>query len=383
MATLRETQGARSGLDHAYNRLHAPAARAFRLLTVHPGPDASVAAVTALADLPADEARDALTSLAHEQMAETVAGNSPRWRLTDLARPYAEWLADQLATVDGREQARNRLFDYYLLATEAADHFLQGRPPIPAPQEFADWRGAVAWLDVERASLIAAVGVAAQTGRHHAAKNLPLLMGQYLGLRGLFDELLAVTTTSLHAAQLLDDRAAEGEALTNLGLGLHGLGRYDEALTAHRNSLAIFRQIGDPRSEGSALNNLGIALHRLHRDKEAVTAHEDAVDIFRQTGDLHGEGKSLNNLGLALRAERKLGAAAIAHQEAAAIFGQTGDLHGEGGALGNLGNVQLELSHTKQAVATLRRAVDIFREADDRRSELMAEGNLNLARKIL
>lgn len=383
MATLRETQGARPGLDHAYNRLEGPAARMFWLLTVHPGPDASVPAVAALADLPINDARDALSSLAHQQLVEDVSFNTQRWRFTDLARSYAERLADQPATVDGREQARDRLFDYYLLATEAADHLLRGRPPIPAPQEFADRRGAVAWLDAERASLIAAVGVAAETGRHHAAKNLPLLMAQYLGLRGLFDELLAVTTTSLHAAQLLDDRAAEGEAMTNLGLGLHGLGRYDEALTAHGNSLAVFRQIGDPRSEGSALNNLGIALHGLHRDKEAVRAHEDAVAIFHQAGDLHGEGKSLNNLGLALRAERQLDAASIAHQEAAAIFRQTNDLLGEGDALGNLGNVQLELSHPQQAVATFQRTVDIFREADDRRSELMAERNLNLAREIL
>jgi hypothetical protein len=69
--------------------------------------------------------------------------------------------------------------------TEAADDLLRGLPPIRGPQEFSSRRDALAWLDAGRASRLATVEVAADTGRDHAAKNLPLLVAQYLGLRGL------------------------------------------------------------------------------------------------------------------------------------------------------------------------------------------------------
>ena len=303
MATLRETKGACPGLDpeHAYGRLQAPAARAFRLLTVHPGPDMPTAAVAAVADLPIDEVQGVLANLAHEQLVEALARRTKRWRLADIARPYAERLADKLAEADGREQARDRLFDYYLTATEAADDRLRGQPPIPVPQEFTDQKGALAWLDAECASLIAAVEVAAGTGRRHAAKSLPLLLAYYLGFRRRFDELLAMSTISLAAARELKDQAAESDALTNLGLALFGLHRYEEAVTAHEDAAAIFRENEDQHGQADTLNNLGLALHGLHRDSEAVAAHRDSAAIYRATGDRHGEGNALNNLGLALR----------------------------------------------------------------------------------
>ena len=149
----------------AYGRLQAPAARAFRLLTVHPGPDMPTAAVAAVADLPIDEVPGVLANLAHEQLVEALARRTKRWRLADIARPYAERLADKLAEADGREQARDRLFDYYLITTEAADERLRGLPPVPVTHEFTDRKGALNWLDAERASLVAAVRAAADAGR--------------------------------------------------------------------------------------------------------------------------------------------------------------------------------------------------------------------------
>ena len=108
-------------------------------------------------------------------------------------------------------------------------------------------------------------------------------MAYYLGFRGLFDDLLVVTTTSLQAARRLGDRAAEAEALTNLGLALHGLRRHREAVTAHQDAAAIFVKIGDWRGDGDALDNLGLALHGLYRNDEAVTAHQDAAAVLSRS----------------------------------------------------------------------------------------------------
>jgi tetratricopeptide (TPR) repeat protein len=279
------------------------------------------------------------------------------------------------------EEARDRLLDHYLIEAEAADERLRDLPPTVTPQGFSDRNGALAWLDAERSCLVAAVRMAADTGRDQAAKSLPLLMAYYLGFRGLFDDLLVVTTTSLQAARRLGDRAAEAEALTNLGLALHGLRRYHEAVTAHQDAAAIFREIGDWRGDGDALNNLGLALHGLYRNDEAVTAHQDAAAIFREIGDRYGEGKALNNLGLALHGLRRYHEAVTAHQDAAAIFRQAGHRHDEANARANLGNAWEGLGDSGQAIATYRAAADIFRGTGDHRSELMALQSLDLARE--
>jgi tetratricopeptide (TPR) repeat protein len=378
MAALQDSRRDDSELNPelAYHTLPAATARAFRLLSVHPGPSASTAAVAALTGLTSSGAHSTLASLSRAHLTEAVPGNRERWRMGDLVRAHSQRLSDAQAAIDGREHARNRLLRYYQSATEAADDWLRGLPPIPVPQEFTDRDGALAWLDAERASLIAAAQMAADTGRDQAAKSLPLLMAHYLNFRGLFDDLLAATAIGLDAARRLGDRVAEGEALNNLGAALSGLRRYDEAITAYRDAAAIFRQTGYHRAEGESLTNLGIALSGLRRYDEAITAHRDAAAIFRQSGDHHAEGTALNNLGIAQRAVRRDHEARTAYQDAVAIFRETGDRHGVAMALGNLGNLLRALGRSAEAVTAYLEAADIFRETGDHPRELATLGSL-------
>lgn len=349
----------------AYRGLPADTARVFRLLPMHPGPDVRAAAVAALADIPVTEARGALLSLDRVDLVQAVPGGGDRWRMCDLVRAYARRLSEAHATTDGRELARDRLLRYYQTATEAADGRLQGRPPIPVPQEFGDRDGALAWLDTERASLLAVTRMAAVVGRDHAAKSLPLLMAYYLDFRGFFDDLLAATAIGLDAARRLGDHAAEGEALNNLGGALVGLGRYDEALTRYRDAVVVFRQAGNRRAEAESSANLAISLTGLGRYDEALTAYQDALAVLRLTGDQHAAGAALNNLGIALRALRRYDEALVAYQDAAAIFREAGDRHGLAMTLGNLGNVLRSLGRPADAIGTYQEAVRIFRETGD------------------
>jgi tetratricopeptide (TPR) repeat protein len=369
-------------LQLAYSGLTAAAARVFRLLPAHPGPDVSAAAAAALADLPASDARSALECLALAQLAEPVPGSGERWRLDSPAREYALRLSDADGAGDAGERATDRLTEYYLLTTEAADDLLRGEPAIPPPEEFDDRDGALAWLDAEWPSLVTMVRMAADTGREQAAASLPLLMAQYLGFRGRFDELTDITTIGLSAARLLGDHSAEGEALTNLGLALSGMRRFEQAVGAHQDAVAIFRQIGDRQDEGAARNNLGIALHGLGRNDEAARAHREATAIFREMRDRLGEGRAVNNLGLALRGLNQNNEAVLAHQEAATIFHEAGRDHEEAMALANSGNALNEAGLRDQANAAYQRAADIFRETGDYRSELMARQNLQLSREM-
>jgi tetratricopeptide (TPR) repeat protein len=368
-----------AAFELSYRRLEEVPARVFRLLSASPGTDISTGAAAALADLPAGTVRRVLAALARAHLAEAAPGAAGRWRMHDLVRLYARQLSDACADADGREEARDRLLDFYLRRAEAADAHLRALPGMAVPEEFTGRDAALEWLDSERASLVAAVSMAADTGRDEVALRLPLVLAEYFSWRRRFDDLIATTATSMDAARRLGDHHREGDALTNLGSALLQVRRFEEAITACQDAAAIYRETGDRHGEGRALNNLGLALREVRRFEEAITAHQEDLAICREAGDRHGEGGALSNLGLVLREMRRFEEAITASQDAATIYRETGDRHGEGVALSNLGLALRAVRRFEEAITACQEDLAICRETGDRHSEGGALSNLGLA----
>lgn len=413
------TRSVAAALELSYRRLDDTAARLFRLLSASPGPDISLAAAAVLAGLPVGQTRRQLADLGRAHLAEPAPGAAGRWRMHDLVRLYARQLSDTDASADGRELAISRLLDWFLGTAAAADAHLRALPGAAVPQEFAGREEALAWLDAERPALIAAVTLAASTGRNEIAMRLPNRLAEYFGWRRRFDDRLATATISLDAARRLGDRAneaaalnnralalrnlrqfeeaitchqqdlairretgdrhGEGKALGNLGIALQEVRRFDEAITADKQAAVIYSEAGDRRHEASALSNLGLALRKMRRFDEAITACQDSAAIYRQARDRRHEGMALDNLGLALRHGGRLAEAITAHQDAVAIHRTTGNRHGEGMALNNLGQALQEEQRFDQAITAHKDAVAIYRETGDRHREGMALNNLGMA----
>lgn len=275
-----------AAFELSYRQLGVSAARMFRLMAVHPGLDLSAAVAAVLAGEPVGRARRVISQLvrAHlvELAAEAVGG---RWRrMHDLLRLYARQLSDPDAEPGERDQARDRLLGYYLRQAGAADEHLRALAGTPVPPEFTGREDALAWLDAERPSLIAAITMAAGTGRFEAAMRLPLSLHEYLGWRRRFDDSLTILAISRDAAQRLNNRSEEAIALTDLGTALRQVRRFEEAITACQDAAAIYRETGDRHGEGMALGNLGFALQGARRPEEAITAFQDAVELAEQIG---------------------------------------------------------------------------------------------------
>jgi tetratricopeptide (TPR) repeat protein len=386
---LRGTQGGEDAgswtsevvavFELAYGQLSEPQARVFRLLPVHPTPDVSVRAVVALADRSTDEVCKTLLALAQANLVEAVPGSTDRWRLPQMVRLYAQFWSNGLARADMREQAWDRLLDYYLTTAEAADDQLRRRPDLANPAAFSTLADGLAWLEAERPNLVAAVGMAADTGRDCAAASLPLYLAQYLARQQLYDDLLAVTTIGLSAARRLGDWDLQGSSLTNIGFAQQEQGRAEEAISAHGDAIAIFQMAGDMSGMGDALNNLGLALGEENRPEEAIAAHRDAVVIYREIGDRPSEAAALNNLGLALKRAGRIDEAINSHESAAVIYQETGDRNGEAMALGNLGGI-LQLSGCSDAaINAWRGAAARFLETGDHSARGVALSNLGSA----
>ncbi len=363
----------------SYRRLDEVSARVFRMLPVNPGPDVSTAAAATLADLTVSQTREVLAGLARSHLIEAAPDTVARWRMHDLLHLYAQRLSDDHADADGREYARDRLLSFYLTTADAAGHWLQALPGGTVPGNFTDKYQALAWLDAQRPSLVAAVKMAADTGRNQVALELPIVLTEYFRWRRRLDDWLSTLTISLNAARILGDRAHEGTTLSTLGVALREMRRFEDAIAACRDATTLFREIGDRQREGIALTNLGAALQGVRRFVEAIAACRDARTLFREIGDRQREGIALTNLGAALREVRRFEEAIVAHQADLAICRETGDRHREGNALNNLGVALREVRRFEEAIAAHQDAAAIYRETGDRHRAGNALNNLGLA----
>lgn len=218
-------------LSSSYLTLDAYTARLFRLLGLHPGPDATVAAVASLTDATQETVRPLLDGLTHAHLVtERVPG---RYGFHDLLPAYAAELGLALDSDTDREEARVRLYDHYLHTARAADLLIDPHrlarpaeltPPRPGTrtEEPADHMQALRWMAAEHPVLLGLVRQAADAGHD--------------GHRG-----------PLHRA--LGDRYDEGEVLTHLGDTHEALGDRLAARTAWRQALDVYDEIGHPDAE--------------------------------------------------------------------------------------------------------------------------------------
>jgi tetratricopeptide (TPR) repeat protein len=360
----------------SYRQLDEDAALLFRLIPTDPGPDVSTWGAAELAGWSVDRARAVIGRLVRAHLVE-LAGRPGRWRMHDLLRLFARQLPE--ASPGERDQAVGRVLTWYLKHADAADQHLRALAGLPVPTEFTGRNDALAWLDDNRPNLVAAVTLAAGTGRTQEAMVLPLYLSEYLEWRWLLDDWLAVLAVSRGSGRRLNDKGGEAAALANLGRALQGVRRFEEAISACQDAAAICRETGDQRGEALALANLGLALQGVRRFEEAISACQDAAAICRETGDRHREGATLIGLGAALQEVRRFEEAISACRDAAAICRETGDRHREGMALNNLGAAQLGVRRFEEAISACQDAAAICRETGDRHGEALALANLGLA----
>ena len=363
----------RAVFSWSYRHLPAAAARAFRLIGLHPGPDLDALATAALTGATADKAEGLLRLLARGHLIQPVGPG--RFGMHDLLRAYARQLADPVGPVSGA--ALTRLFDYYLAAAAAAmdtvvpaerDYrpcILPPATPLPA---VADPSAARAWLDAERAVLVRAAEYTATHGWPGHATRLSAILWRYLGT-GHYTDAVKIHTHACNAARQAGDRAGEAYALNYLGIVGYRLGRYPQAAGYLKQALAVFREIGERLGEGLVLTNLASADCRQGRYRQAAGQGRQALALFREIGDRRGEAHALNGLGLVEWRQGRYPQAAGHFRRAMVLFRAAGDRSNEAHALGNLGMVDGRLGRYPQATYCLQQALSLFRETGYRTGE--------------
>ena len=149
-----------------------------------------------------------------------------------------------------------------------------GPPPAGAAQvpRFADRAAALAWLDAERANLVALGAHGADHGRATHTGLLSRLLYRYLIIGAHYAD-----AEHLHrAAVRVAAPPHRAEALTSHAIALWRLGRVDEALALYDLALAAVCATDDRMGEGRVLVNRGVTYRWLGRYDEAAEHHRQA-----------------------------------------------------------------------------------------------------------
>jgi DNA-binding SARP family transcriptional activator len=353
------------------------AARAFRLLGLHPGADFDAYAAAALTDTTLRQARWLLHRLTRAHLIQP--GGAGRHRMHDLLRAYA---ADQAADQDSEQErgmALTRLFDHYLATAAVAARTLfpadPDQPALPLPvgtvPPVTSPATALAWLDAQRSTLVAVAAHAADHGWPAHAIGLSATVFRYPDV-GYFTDAAAMHSHARRAAAQTGDRAAEAAALTMLGSADAARGRLRQATRHLERALALCREDGDRIGEARALGTLGLADYCRGRYQQSAGCHREALAIYLEAGDHAGEARELHGLGVVDLRQGRYQQAGGHLRRSLALFRDAGLRSGEAHVLSHLGELELQQGRYLQAVAHLRRSLRAGREIGSRLSQARA-----------
>ncbi|WP_051969436.1 AfsR/SARP family transcriptional regulator [Kitasatospora azatica] len=401
----------------SYEQLEPEQRRMFRLLGLLPGTDTDGAAAAALAACDEDEAVELLELLLDCHLLQQRA--SDRFGLHDLLRDHARRTVTAEEPPTPRQAAVRRLLDHYRWRAAAAMDVIVpqerfNRPTVePLGPGFDAVPDAVAWLDAERANLVAAVGL---TDFPVHQIDLSTILARYLERGAHYADALTVHTAALTAARERGDRSGEAGTLRFLGLtvmhrGMHeqalahlqdavrvyqtlppspGLsatllnigvvcgrtGRLDEGAEYFARGLASAREVGEPVQEATALLNLGVIRRRQGRFAEALTNLEQALTAKERLGDRVGESIARDNLGVVCRRLGRLDEALEHHRRALELDRECNDRGGEAITLDNLGLVHQRRGELDAALELFQQALELSRTIEERSGETVALGNI-------
>lgn len=402
--------GVEASLTLSFDLLSPELQQRFCVLALFPNTFDSQAAATVW-DLNPTVAQDTLSTLLRHSLLEWNPGIT-RYRLHDLVRLFADLrLSEAPRAVSQQRYARY----YQKVAATADDFYLQGSEAVRKGlalfdleweniQTGQDWASSHAAEDDTAAALCieypttgchllslrqpsrqcivwweAARGAACRLKNRAAEGQALLNLGLAHTVAGEIRRAIELLEHSLAIAREMGNRRGEGAASGNLGLVYTDMGDSRRAIQCHDQHLSIARELGLRHDESVALGNLGNAYTDLGKLRQAIEFFKQALALSREIGNRRGEAADLNNLGLAYKAWNKPRRALQYYQQSLVIARELKDRTSEGAALGNIGTAYLDLHQPRRAIGFFEQALAIDQEVGDRRAEGEALGNLGSA----
>ena len=386
----------------------SPAARAlFQRLSLVPGPDFGPGVAAVLGELGEDAAEELLEELAEASLL-LPAPDPGRYRFHDLMRLFAAERFHDEESEPARQAAEDRMLAWLLdTAIHAGEtYFPAGEEHTTQPAAPVATRAAAkAWLEAERATIVAAAARCLELGRNEVVCRTTVALAWYHDSVGHVDDARTICElgcwqpsgpatsvnrpgSSTASGTGCGGRAATprrrtartgrwltpGSATTCAGRRRHAgvlagvareQDRFEDAMDHLREALAAYEATGDRHETAYTLSSMGLCLQRAGRFEEAVSLHRRALATRPEVDD----GTQRWSLGQALAATGRHDEAIEALQQAAEANRAAGNTWFEGAALRDLGVLLGTLGRAREAADHLTRAVARFESGNDQEEE--------------
>jgi DNA-binding SARP family transcriptional activator/Tfp pilus assembly protein PilF len=366
----------RAVFSWSYRALPPPAAGLFRLLSLAPGPDITAPAAASLAAVPLAQARRLLTDLA---TAHLLTEHAPRrYACHDLLRAYARELAGSHDSDAIRDAALDRVLGHYLHASYTATTLLESAagpiaveplPPGAIPAAPATAEAARDWFTAELAALLAAVRLAADSGRGTYAWQLARNLTAFLVRRGRWDDNAQIQGIALEAARRAGDHAGTAYALYELAVGYAWSGRTGDARPLFGQALRRFEAIGDDLGQARSHASLGWLAGETGSLDEAQYHAGQATSFYQAAGYRPGEARCLNDLGWYHALGGDYEQALTFCEQSLEALRETGERGGRATTMDSLGYIHHQLGNHDSSIAYYQEAIGILRDLGDRLDE--------------
>ncbi|MBB5867530.1 DNA-binding SARP family transcriptional activator/DNA-binding XRE family transcriptional regulator/Tfp pilus assembly protein PilF [Allocatelliglobosispora scoriae] len=366
----------RTVFSWSYRHLGPDAARLFRLLGIHPGPDVSPSAVASLLAVTPSRARSLLRELTGNHLLQEQRPD--RFEFHDLLRAYATELAEALDTPAARRQALHRVLDFYLVSAHTAAALLEPlreRLPIAAsqlgvlPETLRTRMEALSWFAAERAALLAAVRRAEAEGWDTRCWQLAHIVSTCLYARGHWHDLASAQRTAMRAARRGGEHTGEGHAHLGLARVYSALGWWAKMQPHLRRALAIFADPGDHAGLARAHNAMALSYSRGGDHLRALHHNQHALKHFRLAGIANAYGQALNDIGWDY-AQLGRYRPALAHcRRALRVIDALAEPTEAAHTWDSLGYIHHHLRDHRRAVACYEHAIRLFGENGNRYHE--------------
>jgi tetratricopeptide (TPR) repeat protein len=293
--------------DLSYRQLPPDAARSYRLLGLHPGPDFGREVSAAAVGVPEQDVDDLLDILVDASLLTELGEDC--YQFHDLMRLHAQRRAEVEDDASERDDAVRRMIMWYLRATIAADRTvipLAWRLGPEYRRNTGHWRGygssahALDWMESSLPNLMAALRTAASHRWDALAWQLCEAMWSLFFYRNPMSEWISATTLAVESAARTGDSAAESQMRRLLGSALQQGGQFADAEREAIAALAAADEAGNELLQESALQLAGTTLRAQRKYDQAVNVHQRSLALSRRIGDRRREALALRRLGQSL-----------------------------------------------------------------------------------
>ncbi len=367
----------RAVFSWSYQALTPEAARLFRYLGLHPGPDICAPAAASLIARPLRHTRRLLAELTRACL--LAESGRERYTFHDLLRSYAVEQTRAIDAGDDHAAAVHRLLDHYLHTGHSAARLLNpNRDPIalacPAPGVVAEhpatYEQAMAWFSAEHSVLVAAVTHSLHTGWNTHTWQLTWAMEDFLRRQGRWHDWVEVGRAAIKASALGQAHGTvQARAHANLADAYTTLRHFDDAQEHLEQALDLSIQAGDPIAQAHILASIGFLLGRQGRHGEAITHQERALALYRKAGHRNGQANALNAIAWQHGRLRHHEPAIDNGLQALALYQELDHRRGQADAWDNIGYAHSLVRRHTEAVACYESALHLFRDVGFRSAE--------------